>query len=288
LRIKAETSVGLFILVGTIIFLYMTFQIGVLRFDRSRYDDYSLYFRDVAGLNKKSDVEIAGVKVGWVENMELTPDGQKVRVDVKILKEYKLYTDAYGLIRQDGLLGTKYLEIAPGNPLSTALNPGCTLIQPSKEQVPLDNLISEFQGIARNLHDITNALKKVMGDDHGAQRLERAIDSFHNATENFSQASRSVDDLLMRNKENFDAILENAKILTQNLKEDIPQLSYDIRTAIDRFVAQFEKTSEPIYQVAERANQGQGIAGWIFGRPKKERKIKKMQNKNMNDQDQLP
>ena len=172
----------------------MTFQIGVLRLDRSRYNDYTVYFYDVSGLNKKSDVQIAGVKVGWVESIELINNGQQVRALVRVLKDYKLYNDAYGVIRQDGLLGTKYLEIIPGDPLLSVIKPGGLLMKPSKEPVAIDNILSEFQDIARNIARNNEFCERVyLVGDSGTQRLERAIDGFTQATENFSQVSRSID-----------------------------------------------------------------------------------------------
>lgn len=262
---KLETSVGLFIIVAIGIFLYMTFQIGVFRFDRSRYNDYTIYFYDVSGLNKKSDVQIAGVKVGWVETIELVNNGQQVRALVKVLKEYKLYSDAYGIIRQDGLLGTKYLEIIPGDSMLSTIKSGGILMKPSKEPVAIDNIISEFQDIARNLHEITNAVKGALGGEIGTQRLERAIDSFTQATENFTSVSKSIDTFIGHNQNRFEDMIADLRSFSHDLKAEFPQLSQDLRSTLDRFASQFEKTAEPIGLVAEKINKGEGVIGKLLG-----------------------
>lgn len=263
LRIRAETSVGLFVLIAIVIFLYMTFQIGVLRLDRSRYYDYTVYFYDVSGLGKKADVQIAGVKVGWVEDVELVNNGQQVRASVKLLKDYVLYNDAYGLIRQDGLLGTKYLEIIPGDPLLNAIKPGGVLMKPSKEPVAVDAILTEFQDIARNLSDITSALRNVLGGEIGTQRIERAVDGFNQATENFSAASSSFNSLIDRNELAFEDMLHDLRCFSRDLKEEFPSLSHDIRDAVDRFARQFEHASEPVAEIAGKINRGEGILGML-------------------------
>ena len=262
--IKAETSVGLFVLIAIGIFIYMTLQIGVVRFDRARYNDYTVYFNDVSGLNKKAEVHIAGVKVGWVEDIELAGNGQQVRALIKVLKEYTLHHDAYGIIRQGSLLGTKYVEIVPGDPYVETIKSGGVLMKSSKETASFDVVLSEFQVIARNLHDITDSLKCVMGGDQGTQRLERALDGFTKAVENFSSASRSVDGLVCRNEDALGAIINDLRTFSCDLKNQFPELSQDVRSGIDRMVNQFEKTADPVCQIADKINKGDGVIGKLI------------------------
>src|SRR5579872_4199939 len=129
-----ETRVGLFVLTALCILAYMGFQIFVFRFDRGRYADYILYFKDISGLSRKGDVKIAGVKVGWVDSVTLAANDEMLaEVKVKVLKDYSLYSDSYALVRQDGLLGPKFIEINPGDPLLRKLAPGDPLGRPSTE-----------------------------------------------------------------------------------------------------------------------------------------------------------
>lgn len=272
MRIKTETAVGLFILAAIIIFLYMTFQIGVLRLDTARYSKYTVYFHDISGLSKKADVQIAGVKVGWVEDVELVNNGQQVRASAMILKTYTLYNDAYGVIRQDGLLGTKYLEIIPGDPLLPTIKAGGILMKPSKDPVAVDEILSEFQDIARNLNDVTNSFREVLGGDVGTQRLENAIEGFNKATENIASFSRAIDGVIERNEQSFSGIMDDLNTFSNDLKNEFPGLSHDIRDGINRasnsidrdlnrFATQFEKTAEPIGKVADDISNGKGVLG---------------------------
>src|SRR5262245_42804009 len=110
----------------------MGFQIGAFRFDRAYYNRYVLYFKDISGLSRKADVKIAGVKVGWVEDIQLLTDGlMQAQADVMILRDYALYADAYAIVRQDGLLGPKYIEIVPGDPYLQKLESGSAFAKSS-------------------------------------------------------------------------------------------------------------------------------------------------------------
>ena len=113
-----ETRVGMLVLGALAVFAYMGFQIGAFRFDTGRYHSYTVYFKDISGLSKKAEVKIAGVKVGWLKEIYLeNEDELLVAAQIMVLKEYKLYSNAHAMVRQEGLLGPKYLEIVPGDPL---------------------------------------------------------------------------------------------------------------------------------------------------------------------------
>ena len=76
MQIKTETKVGIFVILAVGVFMFMTLGIGALRLSSSGYSPYTVSFDDVSGLSKKAEVKIAGVKVGWVESIELTNTGK--------------------------------------------------------------------------------------------------------------------------------------------------------------------------------------------------------------------
>lgn len=275
MRIKTETSVGLFILGAIVIFMYMTFQIGVLRFDTARYNKYTVYFHDISGLSKKADVQIAGVKVGWVENVELVNNGQQVRADIMLIKTYTLYSDAYGIIRQDGLLGTKFLEVIPGDPLLPTVKSGGILMKPSKDPVSVDELLFEFQEIAKNLNTVSESFKNVVGGDIGAQRLENAINGFNQATQNISSFADTVDRVMDRNEQAINNIVADLQSFSSDLKRDFPELSHDLRDGVDRVATQVSNAAEPIGRVAEKINNGEGVLGQLVSDKDTARDVKK-------------
>src|SRR5262249_6259065 len=148
------------------IFIYMGFSIGVFRFDRGNYYGYTIGFQDISGLVRKAEVKIAGVKVGWVEDIILQPESyQKAQARIMVHKQYRLYENACGMVKQDGLLGPKYIELIPGDPGLSKLEPGVMLKEPSQEPVSIDGLLREFRTIAHNVKDVSAAFNNAMGGD---------------------------------------------------------------------------------------------------------------------------
>lgn len=287
LRGSTETRVGIFVLAALSVFMYMSFQTGAFRFDRIKYNSYVVYFKDIAGLSRKADVKIAGVKVGWVKSVSLVPEeNMHAKAVVMVLKEYALYHDAHAVVRQDGLLGPRYIELVPGNPLGSALHSGDQLIKPSAEPVSMDELMTQFREIARNVSDVSESFKQAVGGEAGRERLQ---DMFHNlasASERIASFADTLDQSFIRNADNIDAFLEvgtQIKQLTTKLddqvlpvvQESIDRIATVFDRDFDRVASKFESATESLEEasvqardslrnvssVAEKINEGKGLLG---------------------------
>ena len=71
-------------------------------------------FSSIGGLKPGDTVQISGVKVGSVSDVELLPDSYLARVHLNIRNEYKIPTDTAALISSESLLGGQYLALEPG------------------------------------------------------------------------------------------------------------------------------------------------------------------------------
>jgi len=282
---RTETAVGLFILVSTGIFLYMSYQIGSFRFDRVKYNTFYAYFNDISGLNKKSDVKIAGVKVGWIDAIDLVSDGHQVKATLMIGKEYQLYTDAYAMVRQEGLLGGKYLEIVPGDPALPLLPAGSMLTRPSRGPVKVDRLLQQFEDVAQNVISITKSMDEAIGGEQGSEKLRALVDNMRTSAEKFASFSTSLDSLVTRNETNIDTIVAELKNVIQDLRNEIPRLSSNVQQNLERVAAvldrdfnrmatKFEDVGDPLRGVVQKINQGQGVLGQLVNDEQSSRDLK--------------
>ena len=220
-----ETRVGIFVLIALLILAYMGFQIGAFRFDSFKYNTYTLYFNDISGLSRKAEVKIAGVKVGWVDNIILLENRRlEAEITIKVLKEYMLYEDAYGVVRQEGFLGSKYLEIVPGDSLLHTLHNKATLGKPSVAPVSVDNLLHQFKDIAQNVQVITESLKDTIGTPQGKEEMRAIMHNLNKTVEYMSSFSQVLDHSFANNEANIQAILEigtHVRNLSTRLENDI-------------------------------------------------------------------
>src|SRR5258706_2478742 len=159
-------------------------------------------FDSVAGLDKKSAVRVAGVRVGKVTDIKLRPDG-KAEVTLEIEKDVQLHGNATAKVANLGLLGEKYVELDPGT-ANVALIPaeqqGVTLrgTQPAS----IDDVTNQISDIATDVKAITASLRNVMTGPAGEQRLTEIVDNVRTITE-------QVRDLIAANRSNVDATMAN-------------------------------------------------------------------------------
>lgn len=259
MRINTETSVGIFVLGALAIFFYMTFHIGVFRLDTSSYRKQFVYFNDVSGLARKADVKIAGVKVGWVSRIDLSSKesgGYSAQAEIMVLRKYKLRADAYATVRQDGLLGVKYLEVTPGDPLAPPLKVGDPLGKPGVSPASVDDLLQQFKVIATNLEDITGSVKDSLYGPQGRGRVEEIMEDFHSAAERIASFSSSIDRIVTHNEDDIVGIIKDVRNFAGEMRNTMPMIKDDFHRLAtkltDQTLPSFDKNVERIANVFDK------------------------------------
>ncbi len=269
MQIKTETRVGIFILIALGVFFYMTFHLGIFRFDRARYSQYIVFFDDVSGLTKKADVKIAGVKVGWVEAIELVEDHEyQAKAYIMIHKSYILHEDAHALVRQEGLLGTKYLEVVPGDPILPPLQPYETLGRPGRIPASIDDILFKVQTIAGNVEGITDSLHHAIGGPKGREQLRTTMENISEAADKFASFAEVLDRTLSYNEDSINAVIRDFKELIPSFKQSVERISdvfdrdFDrLATSLEGAANQAKDSFKNLSSVAEKIDEGKGLLG---------------------------
>lgn len=139
---KLELIVGAFVLTGLAAVAYLALKIGAGNLVGSDTYLVQARFSNVGGLNPGSNVTIAGVSVGRVEAVRLNPADYSALIELRVRQEVRLPADSIASIKTTGLIGDKYLALAPGAD-SRMLAPG-ELITETESAVDLESLISRF------------------------------------------------------------------------------------------------------------------------------------------------
>lgn len=80
-------------------------------------------FPNVDGVERGTEVRLAGVRVGRVSDVRLNPETYYAEAELRVPDSIVLPTDSAALIQSDGLLGGAYIELRPGGAMET-LAPG--------------------------------------------------------------------------------------------------------------------------------------------------------------------
>lgn len=142
IQTRTEILVGIFVLVGIACLGYLAIRLGKLELLGNR--GYVVYadFASVAGLKVGDPVEIAGVKVGRVESIDLADD--RARLGLRVEDNVKLQEDVIASIRARGLIGDKFVLISPGA-ADRILAPGAK-IRDTESPPDITDLIGKLVG----------------------------------------------------------------------------------------------------------------------------------------------
>jgi phospholipid/cholesterol/gamma-HCH transport system substrate-binding protein len=141
-RLNVEVVVGMFLVAGFLCFAYLSVKLGEVSLWRD--DTYIVIarFGSVSGLKDGAVVEIAGVKVGTVAAIRLDGEDYEARVELAIDRDVKLQDDAIASIRTAGIIGDRYVDIAPGG-AEEYIAPGGELTE-TESAINLETLVSKY------------------------------------------------------------------------------------------------------------------------------------------------
>ena len=224
---SSAAKVGIFMLIILAILGYFVLKIEDVKIGRGAgTKKVTAVFDSVAGLDNKSSVRVAGVRVGKVKDVHLRPDG-KAEVELEIDKDVQLHGNAFARIANLGLLGEKYVEIVPGSPNAPVIPEEQHIVLRGTEPASMDDVTNQISAIATDVKAITESLRSAIGGPAGQARLNDIVENVRNITQ-------QVRELVAANRTNVDATMANARAITESLRIEIPRLAKSIeQTAND-------------------------------------------------------
>ena len=139
-RFNLEVTVGLFVVLGLCALAYLSVRLGQLQIGQGNTYDLTAVFPTVAGLRMGATVEVAGVRIGRVQDINLAE--YAAVVILRLDKQVQLQEDAIASIRTRGLIGEKYVRITPGG--SERLLAAGERIREVEPPIDIETLIGHF------------------------------------------------------------------------------------------------------------------------------------------------
>ena len=137
---KVELGVGIFVLIGLGCLIYLAVHLGKMEVFGQGYQ-VSASFDNISGLKTGAAVEVAGVEVGRVENIMVTPDN-RAKLQLSINPDIILKEDAIASIRTKGIIGDKYIKLSPGYAEKT-ISPGGKILD-TESAMEWEEIIAKY------------------------------------------------------------------------------------------------------------------------------------------------
>jgi phospholipid/cholesterol/gamma-HCH transport system substrate-binding protein len=141
-KYSMETTVGIFVVIGLLCVGYMAVKLGKIPLLGGEYYTLSAKFTNVSGLRKNSTIEMFGIEIGRIEGLDVNQEEQTAVVIMNIRNGTKVYGDAIASIKTAGLIGDRYISIAPGGS-GEVLKPG-GIIRDTESPTDLNELIGKY------------------------------------------------------------------------------------------------------------------------------------------------
>ncbi len=167
---RYETIVGIFVVASLAVLLIMVLIIARQEGLFQQYMEYKAIFKNVSGLKPGSEVHLAGVTVGNVKDITISPGGT-TQVTFHVIKKYsdQVRADTQASIGYMGLLGDKSLDLTAGTPSQPAIPPDGWVA--SIEPLDITQLLAkagpsleDLSKILHNLATISGSMTKPGGD----------------------------------------------------------------------------------------------------------------------------
>lgn len=139
-KINVETGVGIFLIAGLLCLGYLSIKLGDLNLFGTEQYSVKAKFANVSGLKEGAVVEIAGVSVGKVANIQL--NDYEALVEMLINPGVKLQEDSIASIRTQGIIGDKYVKVKIGGS-DEFIGDGEEIFE-TESAIELEELVSKY------------------------------------------------------------------------------------------------------------------------------------------------
>lgn len=272
---KLETKVGALFIVSMCIFGILILRMEKITiFGRRSQVRFVTEFDQVAGLNVKSTVRIAGIEVGTVTNIDLY--GNSAKVTLGLPKKLAIHNDALASLASIGILGEKYINLDPGHPTSGMLSEGGMIR--SKNSISLDNITETIANISKDIKNVTATLNETIGSNHGRQQIGSIIDNIFHLTNEFRV-------IVNENHRNINNTIANLQQLSADLKYGLPQVANQFNELgknlneitlqnkpelqamiinMHKLTNDLKRTSDNMLSITDKINKGEGTIGRLI------------------------
>lgn len=197
-------------------------------------------FDNTTGLKLKAPVELAGVPVGVIKEIELQGSRQAL-VTIAISKDVRLPTDSRAILRTRGFLGETYVELVPGNPDLPRIAEGGEITDTLRTG-DINSLVSQFNAIAVDIKQITSSLRTTIGEGEASP--------VNQIVQNLEEFTKAIRDITLRNEGNVDKITTNLAAMTEQLRVIVANGQANIQESMDR-----------IASITRKIDEGKGTVG---------------------------
>ncbi len=235
--------------------------------------EYYCYFQSVDGLQKSTFIQIKGLNVGQVTDMELAGD-KGVKVTLSVANKTQIPTGTIATLAQSDLLGSKIIRLDLGEGPGTEQKGA--VLQARKDGGAIDKISGELTPRLEELkitiiafNNALNNINSIVGPDNQAA-ITSAIQSLKATSENVARLSEA----LSKESGQITGIIRNTNSITGNLAKSNDSIQRIIANTskitgqlanapIQKTITDLQKTTAQLQGIMDKVNNNQGSLGML-------------------------
>ncbi|SEK90168.1 phospholipid/cholesterol/gamma-HCH transport system substrate-binding protein [Roseivivax marinus] len=237
--------IGAFTLAGIAAIAGFVLWFARVELDR-QFAYYDVRFESVAGLSEAADVRFAGLPVGKVADIRLSPDRDgTVLVRLEVDAETPVRTTSEATVESQGVTGVSYVGISAGEPDTPLLD------EAAEDDIPeIPSGTSVFQALTRDAPEL----------------LDETLNTVRSINEILSPDNRDrVTNILVNVEaasEDFSAVLDSFSTVTDQISgfaREVDRFNTTLETLSGEFVTVLDTANGTLLDVGDLAVQGQSL-----------------------------
>ena len=254
---RDEVLVGLLLVAAVVIGLGGT--IWIARGGLAR--NYPMYarFNWGAGLKQGQPVLLAGVQIGFVDRVELDPNGTLV-VGLKVQQQYRVPKGSTATVQANGIFGDQLIAIRPVVGQKEYMLQGDTI--PTGQGSPgTAELLSKGDSIASDVRALTGKARAEFVDGGGMQDVRATITQLTRLVAQMSRVMTEQSTQLTRTQDalrNTIASVDTAKI--DSTLTNVRAMS----ASLEQLSRELKQTNAQVQTVVAKVSSGDGTVGKLM------------------------
>jgi len=263
-----EWKVGLFVIIGLVLGAALIIQFNKSAGPLTPTYRLKLKAKDVSGVIPGSVVLMAGVRIGYVEDIQLNSMEGDVFIIAKLLKKYEIRKDSQFLIRQSGFLGDQYIGVFQGKSKEIYTDGQEAVCE---EPFDLGEVARSTGGLIKKVDtmvlQLSNAVARVdttLLAGETLTNLSQTVANFRGVSERTLGALTKLETLIDTNSPAFTASISNVQTFSLELNsivKEVHEVIAENRTRLSGSLSNIETATVKLDKMMDDVNAGKGLAG---------------------------
>ena len=206
--------------------------------------DYFFRADSAAGLIPNSAVKMAGIKIGIIDKIIL--EEGRARILIALDGDAKITEGTTVILKSDGILGDKHVEVIPGKEDGAQLATG-TELPIGAGKGGMDDVMNEVTRVAKSLNELLDVLNRAAKDADDSTSIGRILGNIEDLTADLSEITGE-------NKGKLNEIMTRIQNLSRNIDTYINEET----------LARVDRSLKNIEEITGKVNKGEGTLGRLI------------------------